>query len=301
MIHSKSIKKQNKITIKYFLRKERSPIVFSLSKTQSDEYYQLYIDFVFKRKTNRCKSSYLAFMRSDSMTYQNAQDKFINRLIGYNVFGVNDKAFTDEVKTNINTVDFLDPTNHESFQDFLIYERHHAKSLFSILREVDDADFIFTNLGEGYRYSILFVYELLEEIIKKKLAENFYVTIPNFPKILNLEENLNNLLLQSTEILSLTNPQFLSKYEDFDSYVHFINKFRAFCYNSILMTYKMSSDRGVTLPVWIAENLFAAFQDTLEREMMAYSENEKVLLKDILTLFEQEIISEKNKIISFFK
>ena len=168
-------RKEKKITIKYFLRKDQGEVNVPYTHHPDIVYYPLYIDFIHRRKKNRCRSLFLQFHYMET-NIQNIPH------IYFNEFGVATREFTSELEKRIND----DSPQVRSYQfdllDLLICEKQHAFNLFKLFSDISDEDFSISNLSEGYHYSLRKrTYELYDEVLKELLLDEFYKLVPSYP------------------------------------------------------------------------------------------------------------------------
>lgn len=202
-------RKEKKITLKYFLRKDYG----NGNPQGTDFYYPLYIEFIHRRKKNKCRSLFSKFYR-----YDEANAPYIKNLkystsptpyIDYNKLGVSSKEFNETVERKINDDASLARTYKLDFTDLLICEKQHALSLFKLLEDISDDDFTFSNLREGYHYSLnRRAFDLYDECLKELLLDEFNQSLPSFPiKVLQMAlpsysfEDFSHTLI---DILSMT-------------------------------------------------------------------------------------------------
>ncbi len=302
---SSIIQKPKKISIKYFLRKEQFSKMLVSGYEIDTKYYPLYIEFIHRRKVNKCKSSYLDFLLKDT---QNAGGD-INH-IQYNIYGVTPIAFDEEIEKKINTHDDLLPSNRMDFLDLLIFERNHAFATFKLLANISDDKFTLSHLGEGYKYSLKFVFEHYQNYLKKLLLEEFYKYVPVFPNIIEESGTLNNICVATIQIITLIREGIFEEGKssrDFYNFATMLSKIGNKVEKYIIYDNKLSGHFGITVPVWVVENHFEKFQKFLldnsnglfgitEKESNIY---EPIILKMIETV-ENEISTEIEKIKSFF-
>ena len=105
-------KKPKKLSIKFYLRRDISPIVYTQYGSK-DIYYHLYIEFIYRRKINKCKSRYFQFVPNDSYVYSFIKGFEDSGLKGYNIYGVKESVFTDDVYAIINSDVDLNPRKYD--------------------------------------------------------------------------------------------------------------------------------------------------------------------------------------------
>jgi len=170
-------RKEKKITVKFFLRKDRGEVKMPHTYRYGADtvYYPLYIEFIHRRKINRCKSLFLEFHKMGTEV-QNIP------YIYFNEFGVATREFNTEIENLINGESPLLRSYQFDLLDLLICEKHHALNLFKLFEEISDDDFIFSNLSEGYHYSLSKRADnLYDEVLKELLLDEFQKLVPAYP------------------------------------------------------------------------------------------------------------------------
>lgn len=302
---SSIIQKPKKISIKYFLRKEQFSKMLVSGYEIDTKYYPLYIEFIHRRKVNKCKSLYLEFLLKDT---QNV-DENINH-IQFNIYGVTPIAFNEDIEKKINTHEDLVPSNRMDFLDLLIFERNHAFATFKLLANISDDKFTLSHLGEGYKYSLKFVYDYYQNYLKELLLEEFYTCIPIFPNIIDKSGTLNNICITTIQAITLIREDIFEEGKssrDFINFATIISRIGNKIQEYIIYDNKLSGHFGITIPVWIVENHFETFQKfLLDNSLGLFGMTEKdsnlyepIILKMTETV-ENEISLDIEKIKSFF-
>lgn len=302
---SSIIQKPKKISIKYFLRKEQFSKMLVSGYEIDTKYYPLYIEFIHRRKVNKCKSLYLEFLLKDT---QNV-DENINH-IQFNIYGVTPIAFNEDIEKKINTHEDLVPSNRMDFLDLLIFERNHAFATFKLLANISDDKFTLSHLGEGYKYSLKFVYDYYQNYLKTLLLEEFYTCVPIFPNIIDKSGTLNNICIATIQAITLIREDIFEEGKssrDFINFATIISRIGNKIQEYIIYNNKLSGHFGITIPVWIVENHFETFQKfLLDNSLGLFGMTEKdsnlyepIILKMTETV-ENEISLDIEKIKSFF-
>lgn len=298
--------KPKKISIKYFLRKEQFSKRLVAGYEIDTKYYPLYIEFIHRRKVNRCKSLYLDFLLKDT---QNATGEDINH-IQFNIYGVTPIAFNEDVEKKINTQEDLLPSNRMDFLDLLIFEKNHAFATFKLLANISDDKFTLSHLGDGYKYSLRFVFEYYQNYLKKLLLEEFYTCVPIFPNIIDKSGTLNDICIATIQAITLIREDIFEEGKSSSDFINFatiISRLGNKIQEYIIYDNKLSGHFGITIPVWIVENHFEKFYNFLldnstglfgitEKDSNLY---EPIILKMTETV-ENEINLEIEKIKNFF-
>lgn len=302
---SSIIQKPKKISIKYFLRKEQFSKMLVSGHEIDTKYYPLYIEFIHRRKVNKCKSLYLDFLLKDTPNV--SED--VNH-IQYNIYGVTPIAFNEEIEKKINAQEDLLPSNRMDFLDLLIFERNHAFATFKLLANISDDKFTLSHLGEGYKYSLKFVLEHYQNYLKKLLLEEFYKCVPAFPNIIDKSGTLNNICVATIQAITLIKEDIFEEGKSSRGFINFAtmlsrigNKVEKY----IIYDNKLSGYFGITIPVWIVENHFEKFQKFLldtSTGLFGITEKDSYLYNPIILKMtetvENEISLEIEKIKSFF-
>lgn len=166
-------RKEKKIRVKYHLRKEQGATGVEIVKGEEIFYYPLYIEFIHRRKQNKCKSLFLSFHKYEPTNLP---------YIYYNKFGVSTIEFNEEREKLINGDEPLERSFELDFMDLLICERKHAFSLFKLFKDIEDDDFTLSRLSEGYSYSLnKRAFDLYTEGLKELLLEEFKKSVPDYP------------------------------------------------------------------------------------------------------------------------
>lgn len=302
---SSIIQKPKKISIKYFLRKEQFSKMLVSGYEIDTKYYPLYIEFIHRRKVNKCKSLYLEFLLKDT---QNV-DENINH-IQFNIYGVTPIAFNEDIEKKINTNEDLVPSNRMDFLDLLIFERNHAFATFKLLANISDDKFTLSHLGEGYKYSLKFVFDYYQNYLKKLLLEEFYTCVPIFPNIIDKSGTLNDICIATIQAITLIREDILEEGKssrDFINFATIISRIGNKIQEYIIYNNKLSGHFGITIPVWVVENHFETFQKfLLDNSLGLFGMTEKdsnlyepIILKMTETV-ENEISLDIEKIKSFF-
>lgn len=302
---SSIIQKPKKISIKYFLRKEQFSKMLVSGYEIDTKYYPLYIEFIHRRKVNKCKSLYLEFLLKDT---QNV-DENINH-IQFNIYGVTPIAFNEDIEKKINTNEDLVPSNRMDFLDLLIFERNHAFATFKLLANISDDKFTLSHLGEGYKYSLKFVFDYYQNYLKKLLLEEFYTCVPIFPNIIDKSGTLNDICIATIQAITLIREDIFEEGKssrDFINFATIISRIGNKIQEYIIYNNKLSGHFGITIPVWVVENHFETFQKfLLDNSLGLFGMTEKdsnlyepIILKMTKTV-ENEISLDIEKIKSFF-
>lgn len=302
---SSIIQKPKKISIKYFLRKEQFSKMLVSGYEIDTKYYPLYIEFIHRRKVNKCKSLYLEFLLKDT---QNV-DENINH-IQFNIYGVTPIAFNEDIEKKINTNEDLVPSNRMDFLDLLIFERNHAFATFKLLANISDDKFTLSHLGEGYKYSLKFVFDYYQNYLKKLLLEEFYTCVPIFPNIIDKSGTLNDICIATIQAITLIREDIFEEGKssrDFINFATIISRIGNKIQEYIIYNNKLSGHFGITIPVWVVENHFETFQKfLLDNSLGLFGMTEKdsnlyepIILKMTETV-ENEISLDIEKIKSFF-
>lgn len=302
---SSIIQKPKKISIKYFLRKEQFSKMLVSGYEIDTKYYPLYIEFIHRRKVNKCKSLYLEFLLKDT---QNV-DENINH-IQFNIYGVTPIAFNEDIEKKINTNEDLVPSNRMDFLDLLIFERNHAFATFKLLANISDDKFTLSHLGEGYKYSLKFVFDYYQNYLKKLFLEEFYTCVPIFPNIIDKSGTLNDICIATIQAITLIREDIFEEGKssrDFINFATIISRIGNKIQEYIIYNNKLSGHFGITIPVWVVENHFETFQKfLLDNSLGLFGMTEKdsnlyepIILKMTETV-ENEISLDIEKIKSFF-
>jgi hypothetical protein len=303
---SSIIQKPKKISIKYFLRKEQFSKMLVSGYEIDTKYYPLYIEFIHRRKVNRCKSLYLDFLLKDT---QNAAGEDINH-IQFNIYGVTPIAFTNEIEQKINSNDDLQPSRNLTFLDLLIFEKHHANATFKLFANIPDDKFTLSHLGEGYKYSLKFVFNYYENYLKNLVINELLAYLPYFPNIIDKSKNLNDLCKGIIQLIPLIDNDLFQDGKTGEAFLNFavsISKIGIKAERYIIYDNKLSSIFGITIPVWTVENHLEKFQEfMLDISSEYYGMKEKdsyiykpIVLKMIETV-EMAIGNDIEKIKNFF-
>lgn len=287
--------------MKYFLRKDY--VSNSPSKLENEsQLLQLYIEFIFRTRANKCKSLWKEFIQKDSLLFENLSNESTNELQGYGFYGLNAKVFTDEFQRSINSKVFLMPKENEELLNALIYEKYHAEALFELIRQQDEDSFNMSKFGSEYKNSIIFSFPLFEEALNLQLIDKFYELYPSFPKILSVDTKLDVLSLGIIKIIN----DLGSKHDDFHiksflDYCLFSNKVINVIQEYVCFSDKLSCANGITLPVWIVKNHSKHLIDYLEKMLYDCSNESKIWLIELVKHIDNQMIERKNVILRGFR
>ncbi|MDH4460702.1 MAG: hypothetical protein QE277_04720 [Flectobacillus sp.] len=305
-------RKEKKITVKFFLRKDRGEVKMPDTHRYGADtvYYPLYIEFIHRRKINRCKSLFLEFHKMGTKVHNIPYTYF-------NEFGVATREFTSEIENLINGDSSLVRSYQFDLLDLLICEKHHALNLFKLFEDISDDDFIFSNLSEGYHYSLSKRADsLYDEVLKELLLDEFQKLVPSYP----IEPQLLKIALSS-----------YSYYEFYQIVVNIFNMTatyaRAEVSSSSLMhlgqsLYKVQTKIQeymaikphrysemrftLTIPVWVVEghsnklSVFLKEDRFFDRTHFKSKQEFDGLVDTILSKAEEKLIHEVSTIKSYF-
>lgn len=295
-----TFKKKKKMSMKYFLRKDY--VSNFLNQTESEnQLFQLYIEFIFKTKANKCKSVWKEFIQKDSHLSKILASEFQSERLGYSFYGVSSKIFTTEIQKNINGKASLQPQKNDDFMNALIYEKYHAEALFDLIRELDGDKFSMSKFGSEYKNSVIFVFPFFEIVLKKMLLEKFYLLYHNFPKILSVDTTLEVLSLGLSEIIyNFKNQGNDDAIHSFRNYCLFSIKIFNIIQEYICFSDNFSSANGITLPVWFVENHSEKLINYVEKNATYFTNEEKDLLRLLIQNTDNQLLAEKNNLLRKF-
>jgi hypothetical protein len=275
-------KKPKKLSIKFYLRRDISPIVYTLHGS-NDTYYHLYIEFIYRRKVNKCKSRYFQFVANDSYVYSFIRGFEDSGLKGYNIYGIKESVFTDDVYAIINNDIEVDFTQRKyNLLELLFIEKQHLKYLFQMLFEIDEENFTLSRVSEGYQNSLKFMFDYFDLVIKELLQNKLNSILPFFP-LLNTKEKFTKLATKLSQTLStLDRSHPALENADIDSiyrYVKLLNVINILCERYLVFDFKISDSKGMTLPIWCVDNHSEKLKEyiylqTLKFGYVDYSKNE---------------------------
>jgi hypothetical protein len=275
-------KKPKKLSIKFYLRRDIPPIVYTRYGSK-DTYYHLYIEFIYRRKVNKCKSRYFQFVANDSYIYSFIRGFEDSSLKGYNIYGVKESVFTDDEYAIINNDIEVDFTHRKyDLLELLFIEKQHLKYLFQMLFEIDEENFTLSRVSEGYQNSLKFMFDYFDVVIKELLQNNLNSVIPFFP-LLNTREKFTKLATNlSLTLLTLDKRHPALANADIDSinrYVKLLNVFNILCERYLVFDFKISDSKGMTLPIWCIDNHSEKLKEYIDSQKLMfdhvdYSKNE---------------------------
>lgn len=273
-------KKPKKLSIKFYLRRDISPIVYTQYGSK-DIYYHLYIEFIYRRKINKCKSRYFQFVPNDSYVYSFIKGFEDSGLKGYNIYGVKESVFTDDVYAIINSDVDLNPRKYDLL-DLLLVEKQHLKYLFKMLLEIDEENFTLSKLSEGYQNSLKFMFDYFDIVIKELLQNNLNSILPFFP-LLSTKEKFTKLATNlSDTLLTLNKNHRALENADINSirrYINLLNIINILCERYLVFDFKFGNSKGMTLPIWCVDNHSEKLKEYIYSENLLfgyvdYSKNE---------------------------
>ncbi len=166
-------RKEKKVGIRYYLRKDQGKTVFEVVNDREIPHYPLYIEFTHRRKQNKCKSLFLKFH-----SYIPSMEPYIY----YENYGISTEIFNEDLVKHINSKEPSFRTYKYDFEDLLICEKQHVQSLFSLFEDISDDDFTLSRLAEGYPCSLKKrAIDLYTEGLKELLLEEFRKAVPSYP------------------------------------------------------------------------------------------------------------------------
>lgn len=302
MIFSKG-KKQSKLTIKYFLRKEISPILFN-ENGHNDIYHHLYIEFIYKRKINKCKSQFYNFVNRDFNFYSFIWSFETSSLKGFNIYGVKDDTFSDKIKEQINGEDVLTyQKNNNDLLNLLILEKKHILALFSGLEQIESDQFSLSRLSDGYKNSIVFVLDIFDDILKNLVIERLIKDIPFFPK----PDTTVEWMLFTTNIIktvSLMDLKVLQNngVQEMFNYIVLLGKFKVF-FERYIVTQNNDGIRGITVPMWFSDNHQQKIRDEYSKKNLiaGLESKDDTAFYSILNIVEDKLEIEWQNIKNYFR
>ncbi len=300
---SSIIQKPKKISVKYFLRKEQFSKMLVAGYEIDTKYYPLYIEFIHRRKVNRCKSLYLDFLLKDT---QNAAGEDINH-IQFNIYGVTPIAFTNEIEQKINSNDDLQPSRNLNFLDLIIFEKHHALATFKLLTNISDEKFTLSHLSDGYKYSLKFVFYYYENYLKNLVIDELFEYLPYFPNIIDRSKSLNDICQAIIQIITLIDSDLFKEGKTGQEIMDFaanISKIGNKAARYIIHDNKLSSHFGITIPVWAVENHLEKFQASMldnANGNFEMKENDFIIFEPIILKMVETVEIEINKEIERIK
>lgn len=253
-------KKPKKLTIKYYLRKDIPPFVYTQNGYE-ETYYPLYIEFIYNRKVNKCKSRCFQFVPGES--YMNS---FIggfenSSTHGYNIYGIKESVFTEDVKEMVNNdieTDFQQITS-DHFLQLLLIEKQHLKYLFQMLFEqIDDENFVLSKVSTGYQNSLKFMFDYFDDVIKEQIQKKVNEILPFFP-LFDKSENCTLLVQKLGKTFSYLNRSEAdlqnAQIGYLERYIMLMNIFQLSCRRYFVSDIRKHIHcKGMTLPIWIVEN-----------------------------------------------
>ena len=294
-----TFKKKEKMSMKYFLRKDY--ISNSLSKTESEkQLFQLYVEFVFRRRPNKCKSLWTEFIQKDSILFDNLKNEFYSNTLGYSFSGVSERVFSLEVQNFVNRKSDLMPHENNDFIRLLIYEKYHAEALFTLFRDLDEDKFSMSKFGAEYKSSIIFVYDLFEVHLKEKLLNEFYHVLPRFPQIFSSEISFEKLSMSIFDIISIIDVQYVNNSFPFKNFCLLLNNFSNIIREYLCNSNERISANGLTLPIWFCENHSSSFTKFLEQRLSYLSNDERELLFEIVKIVDGQLVDKKKSLFEKF-
>lgn len=294
-------KKKSKMSMKYFLRKDYFSDAFLNNAGNESPSFQLYIDFVFRRGTSRCKSLWMKFVQTNGFIFNNLNDKFYAKSVGYGFSGISEKVFSSDVQNFINGKSSTPPNVKHELIDFLKYEKYHYEALFDLFREVEVDKFDMSKFGSEYKNTILFVTDLFQNILKEHLQKEFFKVLPNFPQIFSDERTtLQQLGINMMQILSLVERHNLNNFDAFRNYPLLLTQLLNASEEYLCFSNKDFSPNGMTLPIWFAKNHSASFYDFLINRLCFLDKDELTICLNLLKLLDNQLIIRKKELMERF-
>ena len=296
-------RKEKKITVKFFLRKEQGEVKIPYIHQPDIVYYPLYIDCIHRRKKNRCKSLFLQF-HIHGTNVQNVP------YIYFNEFGVATREFNNEIESLINGSSPLVRSYQFDLLDLLICEKQHAFNLFKLFEGISDDDFHLSNLSEGYHYSLgKRAYEIYDEALKELLLEEFQKFVPTYPikllKIALASYTYHDFFSVLINIFNMTAPY--ARTEVYSKKLMVLGLSLAQIDKMIYkyVTAKPHTRLTLTIPTWVIENHSNKLNSFLKGEVFFRdSFNNKasfdIMVDTILGKAEEKLKVEISNIRSYF-
>lgn len=299
MMNVNTFKKKSKMSMKYFLRKDY--ISQTLSQKESDsQFFQLYVEFIFKRKPMKCKSLWVEFISKDSCLFEQLKDESYTKILGYSLDGISDRVFSVDFQNYVNGKTLAFRIQNNDLARILTYEKYHAQALFNLFRDIDEDKLNISNFGMEYKNTVIFIYDFFEAVMREKLVSEFENVLPKFPKIFSKDINIEKLAISILQIISLTDSQYLVKIEAFRNFCLLMTTFSNVFKEYLCFSNNNFSERGLTLPLWISENHSVPFKEFLIKRLEYLEKEEKELLNNIIDVVDIQIDKQKKLLLNKF-